>query len=97
MRVLHHTVERFKRGPSEMFGGGWKDTASFRPGYWREGVRVRPHAVECFKRGSSQMFGGAGGRIRLPLGRCSENRYLRVLEGGGEGTALSRLVLKTWF
>ena len=85
MRVRPHAVERFKRGPSEMFGGGWKDTSSFRPGYWREGVRVRPPAVECFKRGSSQMFGGAGGRIRLPLGRCSGSGYSLVIEGGGEG------------
>ena len=40
---------------------------------------------------------GEGGRIRLPLGRCSERRYLWVLEGGDEGTASRRLVLKVDF
>ena len=38
-----------------------------------------------------------GGRIRLPLGRFSESRYLRALEGGGEGAASRRLVLKRGF
>ena len=40
---------------------------------------------------------GKSGKIRLPLGRCSERRYLRILEGGGEGTASRRLVLKVDF
>lgn len=50
-----------------------------------------------FQKGVFTDVQGDGGRIRLPLGRFSESRYLRVLKEGGEGTASRRLVLKRGF
>lgn len=76
------------------------DTAFFRPVFWKRvftGTKGGVRVSRVFQNGVFIDVWGMSGKIRLPLGRCSERRYLRVLERGGEGTASRRLVLKVDF